>query len=173
MTQSSFRAQPRFRPSAACLKSLVLGLHEGTPLLASIASDCLAQAQDKELRSMIAPPPLCPLLPLVKLLTWGFQGTATHLPGSLAGIDPSATISTINCCAECAALLPQVPMDPEALSKPVPLPATHVYVLSTKVPKTLVAWTKLTHLSNQPTREGCCSFPWALKLTWFIMSSEF
>lgn len=173
MTQSSFRAQQRFTPSAACVKSPVLGLHEGTPLLASVASDCLARPQDEESRSPITPPPLCPLHPLVKLLTRGFQGTATHLPVSLAGIDSSATISTINCCAEYVSLLPRVPTDPEAFSRPVPLPPTHVYTLSTKVPKTLVAWTKLTHLSNQPIREGCCSFPWALKLTWFIMSSEF
>lgn len=32
-------------------------------------------------------------------------------------------------------------------------PNTCVRALSTKVPKTLGAWTKLTHLSNQPTRE--------------------
>lgn len=101
------------------------------------------------------------------------KGCPPHLPSSLAGTDPRTVTITIFCSAEHTALLPQIPKDPEAHSTLELLPPTRMPTPSTKVPKTLGAWTKFTHFSSQPSREdSACSWLWARKLTWVSLSSE-
>lgn len=164
-------------PSASEVLHLALttlGPVRKTAVPTPAASDCLAQPQDEALESPTALSPSTPGSQQRSCQREVFQGTPTHRPSPLAGMDSPAIISTVNCSAECVPLLPGVPTDPRAHSQPILLPpTTHVCTLSTRVPRTLEAQTKLTHLSKQPTREDCRSWPRAFKLTRFIKPSEF
>lgn len=172
MTHSSVGGQLKFTPDAGRLQSPALvpacswgAQKDSSPC--SVALDRPAQPYHE------APPPTHTLPnPSRQDANVGFpKGCSPHLPSSPAVTDPWAVIITINCSAEHTALLPQVPKDPEAHSTLEPLPPTHMSTLSTKVPKTLGAWTKLTHVSNQPSREdSACSWLWALKLICFSLS---
>lgn len=96
-------------------------------------------------------------LPPAKMPMQGFPRDARPTCQALAGTDPRTVITIQH-----TALLPQVPKDPEAHSTLELLPPTCVPAPSTKVPKTLGAWTKLTHFSCQPSREdSACLWLWA------------
>ena len=160
MTHSSVRGQRRFTPDAGRLQSPALvpacswGAQKDSTSC-SVALDCPAQPYHE------APPHTHTLPnPSRQDANVGFpKGCLPHLPSSLAGTAPRTVIITINCRAEHTAFLPRVPKDPEAHSTLEPLPPTRMSTLSTKVPKTLGAWTKLTHLSKQPSREdSACSW---------------